>query len=238
VRQSNLYTFLYITGIALVTALVLSAASQTLKPLQEKNVELDMKKNILIAVGLYKEKGCDVAACYKNSIKGIVVNHKGEVVASVEPESIDFEAEMEKAPEKRKLPVFLRRDNGKTTALCMPIVGKGLWSTLYGYIALGTDYNTVVGLTFYKHGETPGLGAEIESAWFLKNFQGKKIYDTRGNLVSVTVVKGTVSASSPMKDHEVDGISGATLTGNGVNLLLKKCLSSYAPYFRKMRKEN
>ena len=111
----------------------------------------------------------------------------------------------------------------------IPISGKGLWSTLYGYFALEMDMKTVKGITFYKHGETPGLGAEVEKKWFQNNFIGKKIFDENSNLVSITVYKG----SSGDDIHGVDGISGATVTSNGVTNFLKSILNNYKPYLER-----
>ena len=113
--------------------------------------------------------------------------------------------------------------------IVIPISGKGLWSTLYGYFALEMDMKTVKGIAFYKHGETPGLGAEVEKKWFQNNFIGKKIFDENSNLVSITVYKG----SSGDDIHGVDGISGATVTSNGVTNFLKSILNNYKPYFER-----
>ena len=119
----------------------------------------------------------------------------------------------------------------------IPISGKGLWSTLYGYLALEKDLNTVKGLTFYKHGETPGLGGEVEKKWFQNNFVGKTIFDQTGQLVSVKVVKGKANdvLSGEALNHGVDGISGATITSRGVSDFLKRDLLRYEPYMKNNR---
>jgi len=237
VRQSNLYTIVFIIITSLVAALILSVSSDMLRERQERNVELDIKKNILSAVDLLKE-GSDAEGIYKDQIISVVVNSEGKVLDnSIPAEKIDFERELEKKPEERKFPVFISKQNkdGEVSAYCIPIVGKGLWSTLYGYLALETDLKTVKGISFYKHGETPGLGGEIENPSFQKNFSGKQILTAAGELVSVTVLKGKTRPNSPTLIHEVDGISGATLTSNGVNKLLKNCLIIYEPYFKTVR---
>ena len=126
------------------------------------------------------------------------------------------------------------------TAYAFPIVGKGLWSTLYGYFALEGDLNTVRGITFYKHGETPGLGGEISKPWFQENFAGKRILDDDGSLVSVSVVKGFAADqySDPGDlEHHVDGISGATITARGVSAMVKEALEQYEPYFSSIRSQ-
>ncbi len=236
-RQSNLYTVVFIIITSFVAALILSVSSDMLRERQERNVVLDIKRNILSAVDLLKE-GSNAEVIYKDQIRSVVVNSEGKIPEkSTPPEKIDFERELEKKPEERQYPVFMsiNKRNGEVSAYCIPIVGKGLWSTLYGYLALETDLKTIKGISFYKHGETPGLGGEIENPSFQKNFSGKQILTAAGELVSVTVLKGKTRPNSPTLIHEVDGISGATLTSNGVNKLLKNCLTIYEPYFKTLR---
>ena len=116
----------------------------------------------------------------------------------------------------------------------IPISGKGLWSTLFGFIALDRDKNTVKGITFYKHKETPGLGGEVDKMWFQNNFVGKKIFNTNDNLVSVKVMKGSASVlSQEMQQHAVDGITGATITSNGLTNFLLADLTRYEGFLRK-----
>jgi Na+-transporting NADH:ubiquinone oxidoreductase subunit C len=126
--------------------------------------------------------------------------------------------------------VYLHQVNGQTDAYVVPIVGYGLWDIIKGYVALDTDLNTIKGITFYEHKETPGLGARITEPWFKENFKGKKILDESGALVSVKVAKGAGSG-----EHQVDGISGATLTGNGINHFMLADLQKYEPYFKTVR---
>jgi Na+-transporting NADH:ubiquinone oxidoreductase subunit C len=239
VRQSNLYTIVFIIITSFAAALILSVSSSVLKERQERNAELDVKKNILYAVDLLKDSS-DPEKLYKEYIRSTVVNSQGKVLEKSAPaEKINFERELEKKPAEREYPVFMsiNEKDGKISAYCIPIVGKGLWSTLYGYLALETDLKTIKGISFYKHAETPGLGGEIEKPEFQKNFYGKKILSESGELVSVTVLKGKTRPNSPSLIHEVDGISGATLTVNGVNKLLKDCLLIYEPYFKTIRSE-
>jgi len=240
VRQSNLYTIVFIIITSFVAALILSVSSVMLRDRQERNVELDIKRNILSAVDLLKQDE-DVSFLYKKYIRSVVVNSEGKILGKSAPaEKINFEVELEKKPEEREYPVFMsvQKAEGEISAYCIPIVGKGLWSTLYGYLALESDLKTIRGITFYKHGETPGLGGEIEKPSFQKNFVGKKILSAEGELVSVTVLKGKTKLNSLNLIHEVDGISGATLTSEGVNKLLKSCLTIYEPYFKTIRIKN
>ncbi len=128
-------------------------------------------------------------------------------------------------------------DQGKPVAYCIPIQGLGLWGTIYGYLALEPDLDTVKGITFYKDQETPGLGGEINKQWWQSQWPGKTIFDKDHHLVSVTVKKGKVDpAIEREKDHYVDGLSGATITSNGVTKLVEDCLEKYLPYFEKLKK--
>ena len=132
--------------------------------------------------------------------------------------------------------VYLYKPGGELKYYIIPISGNGLWGMMYGYFALKTDLNTVAGIRFYKHQETPGLGGEAEKPWFTSNFEGKKILDEAGKLVSVAVAKGSAEVTHPQEiEHFVDGISGATLTGKGITHFLKSDLERYEPYFKTQR---
>jgi Na+-transporting NADH:ubiquinone oxidoreductase subunit C len=126
--------------------------------------------------------------------------------------------------------VYIYQPSGTPDAYVIPIQGNGLWDIIKGYIALEPDLSTVKGVSFYEHKETPGLGARITETWFKDNFKGKKVLDESGKMVSITVAKGPA-----VNDHQVDGISGATLTGKGVTHFLKKDLARYESYFQTIR---
>jgi len=248
VSHSNTYTFIFIIFLSAFSALVLSISSQSLKEKQNLNIQTDIKKNILSAVGLKRadecDKGdsdaalcCNVLRCYDKYIIRDFLDSKGNSIKKeLDAGKIDIRKEIAKPSEDRVLPLFARSENGRVKSYCIPVAGRGLWGPVYGYLAFETDFNTVKGLTFYKHSETPGLGAEIEEEWFLDNFKGKKILNRKGELVSVSVVKGKTDPASQNILNEVDGISGATITSDAVTELLKNCLILYEPYFMKHRK--
>jgi len=208
------YTFMFAAVICVVCSLVVSSAATLLKERQERNVRIDIQKNILGAVGLKAATPEEVEALYAARIKELSVTDA-------------------------KLPLYVREDDGKPIAYAFPISGKGLWSTLYGYLALEPDGDTIKGISFYKHGETPGLGAEIEKAWFQTNFIGKKCLADDGTLASISVVKGKVtdSIAPNLQKHFVDGISGATLTSRGVTDLVRAGLERYSPFLASLQKE-
>lgn len=236
-QRNNNYTIVFALVICVLCSTVISLTAVGLKSQKELNVELDRKKKILNAVGLSErvssmKSSSDVLDLYNTSIKEVVVDGNGELVAGKTPDKLT------EAEHDTLFPVFLNVKNQKVDAIAIPVEGKGLWSTLYGYLAIENDLNTVRGITFYKHGETPGLGGEIEKPWFQNNFVGKKIFGDNGELKSVSVVKGhvvDVISNERERSHYVDGISGATLTSRGVTKLLKNWLGIYEPFFKKAK---
>jgi Na+-transporting NADH:ubiquinone oxidoreductase subunit C len=230
---SDFRVFRFAIIICLACSLLVSGAAIGLRDRQEANLVLDMRKNILKSVGLMEPDLTQdqVNSIYDQRIVGLVLREDGSVVEGRNPSDVD------PAREPELMTVFQRVDDGEVTAYTLPIEGKGLWSTLYGYLALDADLDTVRGITFYKHGETPGLGGEIEKDWFQENFVGKKIREG-DEIVSVTVVKGHAADKYPdpeQLEHHVDGISGATITSQGVTRMLKSGLERYQPYFERVR---
>jgi len=239
-QHNNLYTFRFISIITLVASLLLALASTQLKELQEFNIDLDKKKNILKCIGI------DVAIMtpdmiideYESNISNITLNTNGDVVTNIENKNL------KSVQNKSTGQIQYYLDNieylpaykaSNPESFIIPIAGKGLWSTLFGYFALEKDLNTVKGISFYKHGETPGLGGEVEKKWFQDNFIGKKIFNSSAELISIKVVKGKAGdvLSSDALIHGVDGISGATITSRGVSEFLKNDLLRYEPYINR-----
>jgi Na+-transporting NADH:ubiquinone oxidoreductase subunit C len=236
--HKNSYVIMFAAAVTIICSLLLASAATLLRDRQRENVELDMRKNILASVGLMTEETAAqgrkvILKVYDENIRSMVINTKGEVEESKSVDDLDPKKDLD------LLPLFYSQSNGAPNAYIVPVSGKGLWSTIYGYLALEPDLNTVKGITFYQHGETPGLGGEIEKEWFTGNFVGKKILNPQGELVSVGVVKGKVVDRVPESEayHYVDGISGATLTGNGVDKFLKTELAKYEPYFKTLRNQ-
>ncbi len=238
-KHDNTYTLIFVCIVALICALLLSTAASSLRSKQDANSAYDVKKNILKSFGALKENTtrAEVESFFTNKIEGIIVDAAGnEIEGNANEINPEVEAKT-KTPENRLYPVYILKENGVRVAYTIPIIGKGLWSKLYGYLSLKNDFNTINGITFYKHGETPGLGAEIAADWFQKNFVGKKILDQNGKFISVSVVKGKAQDyyDEPKLLHHVDGISGATITCNGVTEMLKKDLTNYQPFFANNR---
>ena len=229
--RNNSYTLIFTSCVTIVLGIIIATTADNLRERQKTNEELDIKKNILYALG-YKQNIDNpwtnkiVESLYNNSINEIYLDRKGTVYKKQE--------DIEKNP----LKIYQRMDNGLITGYAIPIEGKGLWGTMYGYFAIEPDAVTVKGITFYRHKETPGLGGEVDKDWFKNNFIGKRLVDNDGKLVSIEVIKGFVSDKDPEAYRKVDGISGATITGKGVTNFLKKDLDKYEPYFKKIRMLN
>ena len=231
--RNNTYTLIFTSITTIVLGFLLSFVSTSLKETQEINEEIDIMKNILYSLE-FSEKDDpwtveEVKKIFDSSVIQKVVSVDGEIIDNLVPSEIPSD-KME-----TQFPLYIKIVNNSVDGYAIPIAGKGLWSTLYGYFALENDGSTVKGIRFYKHGETPGLGGEVEKDWFTNNFVGKKITDKNGLLVSIQSVKGQVDSSSPDSYHQVDGISGATMKTKGVNEFFINDLKKYDSYFQKMR---
>ena len=232
--------YVFILTITVICSLLLSLVSEILKDRQEKNVAIDRKKNILSAVGIDISKFSitDIDQFFINNIDTLIITPEGSIVSNLSIESLTEQENSQTGEikyfdqkEDEFLPIYTEK---VSKSIIIPISGKGLWGSLYGYFALNADnYSTVKGITFYKHKETPGLGAEISEKWFQSNFIGKEIYGD-DILTSINVTKAGLADKAAL--HEVDGISGATITSNGVTDLLKRDLKRYEPYFIKNKK--
>ncbi len=246
-RQSNAYVLIFSLILTIILGGLLSLTSEGLKPLQDKQVELDTKKKILGAVMDISsiEKPEQIFAVYDNRVESLVVNHQGEQIKvnaegdSVNAEDVNIRKNHKRSWDKKVYPVFkfVNESNpDKVEAYIFPMFGSGLWDWINGYLALEGDLNTIKGIAFDHKAETPGLGARITSAEIQERYIGKKLFSDQGNFVSVSMVKG--EKGEPLDPHHVDGMSGATLTGNGVNTMISSYMEHYLPYFEKVKNKN
>ncbi len=239
-RQSNTYIYLFSGIMTIVLGGMLSFAAEVLKPFQKKQIELDTKKQILGAVMQLNEQD-DVLAIYDDKIQSIVVTYNGDVVEqddSGKPliaEKVNIEKNFKLDPKERLFPVFKYNEGDKTTYI-LPIFGNGLWNNIWGYVALGDDFNTIKGIALDHRGETPGLGARITEKEVQERYKSKKVYNSSQELVGVSMVKG--EGKGPHDDHHIDGMAGATITGNGVNEMILNYLGYYENYFKKEKQRN
>ncbi len=222
---------------------LLSFTRMKLGPIQKVQVEIDTKKKILGAVMDISTLSSDeVLELYNEKMSSVVLDISGnEVLASdgekLIAEEINIQKNYKIEKNDRDYPVFMFSDNGNTVDYYIfPMFGNGLWDWISGFVALDKDLNKVVGVAFDHKAETPGLGARISSNEIQDRYKGKEIFDDLGNLVSVRMLKKENNAE--LDDHEVDGMSGATITANGLNDMLKNYLDCYLPFIIKNKKND
>lgn len=235
--QSNKYTYIYSTIIALIVATGLAIVATALKPPQDKNVEVEKKQNILTSLRITSDPSNAEGLYEKYITDSYTLNSKGDKVSGVDPFTVNLRSEMKKSADQRNLPAFEAR-MGDSTFVIIPVYGKGLWGPIWGYVSFLQDnavpegqphFNTIYGVMFDHKGETPGLGAEINQPFFMDQFQGKKVFNDQGQFVSVEVVKG---GGDPSSAYEVDAISGGTITSKGLEEMLHVSLIPYESFFK------
>lgn len=233
--HSNKYIFLYSSAIVILVAVALTVVAVQLKPLQENNVRIEKMQNILSAVNVVSTP-LDAETLFKKYItEEMVTNSKGDLIEGKNAFEISLEVENKKPAENRLLPVYVcTQENGEKNFI-VPVRGKGLWGPIWGYMAFKPDFNTIVGVMFDHKSETPGLGAEINTEVFQKQFFGKLIFDENNKFVSVMTVKGGTPDDNP---HGVDGISGGTITSDALSLMIKDGLGIYTEFFNKNKTSN
>jgi len=255
-KESTLRTLTVAVLVCLVCSVFVAGAAIALKPVQIENRQLDKQRSILAIAGLGEEgmSAKQIKALYAERIIAKVVDlQTGSFSDAQNADSFDalkaakdpalsdvLPAGQDIASIKRRerfTTVYMVETDGKLDTLILPVRGYGLWSTLYGFIAVKGDLNTVVGFGFYQHGETPGLGGEVDNPKWKGLWQGKTLFDGNGEL-AVDIVKGSVDASNPKAVHQVDGLAGATLTSKGVHNLLLFWLgeNGFGPFLSKLNK--
>jgi Na+-transporting NADH:ubiquinone oxidoreductase subunit C len=208
---------------------VLTTATTGLQRFQQTNRLSDKHRNVLMSVGLVEQDrrytAEKIESLYRENIKPLWVDPSGQLIEESRRGETD-------------LPLYVYLKEEQIEAYIVPFNSRGLWGRIQGYLAIDSNGSTISGFTVYKHSETPGLGGEIEKAWFQKNWVGKKIVDRSGEFVSVSIAKGAVedTVKSDKHSHYVDGISGATLTGKYLSAGLKEILENYEPVSIKFRK--
>jgi len=232
---SNTYIFVFSSIMVVVVAAILSIAAMTLQPLQKKNIEINKKENILTSINIESTAKDAEDIFDKYIVESYVVDHRGNKKEEVDAFEVDMKKEMDKPLEERNLPVFISINDKEEKQYIFPVYGKGLWGPVWGYVSLEDNLSTVYGANFSHQGETPGLGAEISTEDFQNQFIGKEIFNEQGDFVSVSVKKG--GTANPQSKYEVDGISGGTITSEGVDEMLNDCLKSYIPYFENIKNQ-
>lgn len=232
-KQSNTYTILYASVMVIVVAALLAVVSVSLKPMQQANIEIDKKKQILTSVNITSTAKDAVEKYAQYIVDSYVTDANGAKVEGVDAFVVDVAAEVKKPAQERQLPVFVAQlDNGETKYI-LPLYGAGLWGPIWGYIAVDADGNTIYGSYFAHQGETPGLGAEIEKPDFQTQFQGKHLF-VEGEMKPVAVMK---VGQKPLNGAEyVDAISGGTITSKGVQDMIENSLLPYNAFLKSLVK--
>ncbi len=237
-KDSTAGTITVALVLCIVCSVIVSAAAVMLKPAQVANKQLDFKRNILAAAGLLdsqksvEEQFSQITTRLVSLESGTFTDGDPDgfdpLVAAKDPSqsrSLSSDEDLAKISRLEEVSeVYLVEKDGSIDKVILPIRGYGLWSTLYGFLALEADMKTVVGIGFYQHGETPGLGGEVDNPSWKAGWIGKEMFDSNGD-VAVNLIKGKAPEDS---DHEIDGLSGATLTSKGVSNLVRFWLSDVA----------
>ena len=259
-NESSRKTIVVALGVCLVCSVLVSTAAVMLRGIQKENQRREKIRNILIAGDLFTEKS-RIADVYREKVRPEIIDiREGRPVNEemldefIHPDRFDIEyvarnpetslavpvkrdlAQLRRIP--RYMVIYRVLENGEFTKFILPIYGRGLWSTMYGFMALDRDLRTIRGFTFYEHGETPGLGGEVDNPRWKKIWVGKQAYDVEGH-VRIEVIKGNVDRTRPGAIYQVDGLSGSTLTTRGVDRMVKFWLGDdgYGPYIRYLRGE-
>ncbi len=254
-------------ALCLVCAVLVSFAAVALKPLQIDNKAADMKKNILDVAGLLEE-GANINTAFAQKIEAKIVDlETGAYVENINADEYDQRKAAKDPAQSIAIPkdkdiahirvkakyakVFLVKDGGKLKSIILPMHGYGLWSTLYGFLSLEADGQTVQSINFYDQQETPGLGGEVVNPNWRALWKGKKVYAEseqhsadKGSISEASVgepalslIKGAVDTTRPGSQYQVDGLAGATLTSTGVTNLVRYWMGNegFAPYLKKVR---
>jgi Na+-transporting NADH:ubiquinone oxidoreductase subunit C len=229
---SNKYIFIFSAVMVIAVATLLSLAATLLQPRQLKNLEIEKKKSMLESIGVPSVRETTEELYDKYIKNSFVLNSNGEIVKGIDAFKVVLNIEQKKPIDQQYLPVFdATPDNGENVII-IPVEGKGLWGPIYGYVSLKSDLNTIYGVKFDHKGETPGLGAEINTPQFESMFPGKKLYEG-DKFISIGVLKGGAKKDDL---HSVDAISGGTITSKGLQKMLLDCISKYNGYLLKNRK--
>jgi Na+-transporting NADH:ubiquinone oxidoreductase subunit C len=255
-QHSSRYVILFALAVCGVCSIFVASSAVLLKDRQERNKALDIQKKVLAVAGLMtageRIAGDEVQRRFEKNVRPQVIDLvSGEPVEGVEPASFDQRAEAKGASTSRPAPenaakvlripnralIYQVIQDDRLRSIILPVEGKGLWSTLYGFLALNPDGRTIEGITFYQHGETPGLGGEVDNPRWKALWKGRKAFDESWQPV-IAVKKG--QAGPPEADpYAVDGLSGATITSRGVTHLLAFWLGDdgFGPYLARLRSE-
>jgi Na+-transporting NADH:ubiquinone oxidoreductase subunit C len=233
-KDGNGYTFAFSIILVIVVGVILSSLSIGLGPLKKANVEVKKKMNILSALGVESTRKDGSEKYDQFILDSYVISHDGTLQENLPLEKQAFSLDVQKQNRDKTVqvndrlyPIFEAEKDGEKLFV-LPVVGKGLWGPIWGFIALADDYETIVGTSFDHKGETPGLGAEISQSFFENRYNGEKIANN-GSFTPIKVVQN----GSGFEDQKVDGITGGTITSKGVEKMVNETMEVYYKYFSK-----
>ena len=226
--ESNGFTYLFASVMVIIVAVMLTGIQSVLKPRQAENQRLEKMQFILSAIDISVERKEAEEAYKKYIVEEVVLDVAGNKVNGVKAFDIDLKREAKKEKSQQQFPLFLAEKSGKKLSV-IPMRGVGLWGPITGYFSIADDGSTISGARFDHEKETPGLGAEITQPFFYEQFVGKKIFSETFDFKSVKVLKGGGRGNS---NHEVDAITGATITSVGVSEMLEETFVNYVSYFK------
>ena len=252
-KDSVANTLIVAVTLSLVCSVLVASTAIILQPIQQRNEDLYRQQIILDVAGLY-EPGTDIAALFQNIETRMVELANGEYADSLSADDFDAVAaaktttlgltipgnlDMANIRQRARFsPVYIVRNNDAISQVILPVYGSGLWSTMYGFLSLGPDGSTIHGLRFYEHAETPGLGDQIDKPEWRNQWVNKKVFNG-GDEPRIEVIRGFVNEDSDNAVYEIDGISGATLTGRGVTNLVRYWTGphGFGPFLARFRVE-
>ena len=235
--DSNRHTYIFAGVMVITIAFVLSFTSESLKELKADNVKKEKMQNILFAAGINVSRDESEELYTQYIIEELSLTNNGDIDNSVSAFNINLALEIKKDINNQRFPLYVANIDDNRYYI-IPLRGNGLWNAIWGYIALKEDVNTIKGVSFGHQAETAGLGAEITEDWFTNSFVDEKILNDNGDFVGVYVTKTNNDPENADKnDNEVDAISGATITGDGVADMIKERLENYLPYFNNISNE-
>lgn len=249
-------TLLVACLVGVIGGMLVTVTTVLLKPLHIANLEQEQQQSLMAVI--QRQPGLEglLDTINARQVEARVVElASGRYTTTIDAErydqhiaakdaqlSVEIPSELDLANIRRRAKhavVYLVRQDSKLKFVLLPIHGKGYASTLYGYLGLNADANTIVGINFHEHSETPGLGARIENQAWRDQWRGKKIYDAQGE-IRIGLTRGPVTSESPTFDHEIEGLTGATMTSRGVHHLVRYWLGDhgFGPYLKRLREEN
>jgi len=235
--DSNKHTYLFAAIMVITVAFVLSFTSESLKELKADNIKKEKMQNILFAAGINVSRDESEELYTQYIIEELSLTNNGDIDNSVSAFNINLALEIKKDINNQRFPLYVANIDDNRYYI-IPLRGNGLWNAIWGYMALKEDVNTIKGVSFGHQAETAGLGAEITEDWFTNSFVDEKILNDNGDFVGVYVTKTNNDPDNTDKnDNEVDAISGATITGDGVADMIKERLENYLPYFNNISYE-